>query len=93
MASLVALVVKNPPTNAGAVAAMARRCGREELPHVRGQGWQLHFAGTAVKRYPTSEVRDPSKMAGTETGHQMADRQKPQSQTTSQSNHTDHSLV
>ena len=31
-------------------------------------------------------------MAGTERGHQKADRLKPQSQTTSQSDHTDHSL-
>ena len=37
--------------------------------------------------------RNPSKMVGTEKGHQKADRLKPQSQTTSQSDHTDHSLV
>ena len=48
-----------------------RGVGQEELPHVRGQGsgceeiplvqgkeqW-LHFAGAAVKRYPTSKVRE-----------------------------------
>ena len=34
--------------------------------------------------------RNPSKMVGTETGHQGADRLKPQSQKTSQSDHTDH---
>ena len=37
--------------------------------------------------------RNPSKMIGTERGHQRADRLKPQSQTTSQSDHMDHSLV
>ena len=37
--------------------------------------------------------RNASKMVGTERGHQKADRLKPQSQTTSQSDHTDHSLV
>ena len=36
--------------------------------------------------------RNPSKMVGTERGHQMADRLKSQSQTTSQSDHMDHSL-
>ena len=37
--------------------------------------------------------RNPSKMVGTEKGHQWADRWKPQSQTTGQSDHMDHSLV
>ena len=37
--------------------------------------------------------RNPSKMVGTKKGHQKVDRQKPQSQTTSQSDHMDHSLV
>ena len=32
--------------------------GREELPHVQGKKQQLRFAGVAVKRYPTSEVRE-----------------------------------
>ena len=36
--------------------------------------------------------RKPRKMAGAERGHRRADRLKPQSQTTSQSDHTDHSL-
>ena len=34
--------------------------GREEIPHVEGKEQQLHFAGAAVKRYPTSEVRGDS---------------------------------
>ena len=37
--------------------------------------------------------RNPSKTVGTERGHKRADRLKPQSQTTSQSDHVDHSLV
>ena len=36
--------------------------------------------------------RNPSKMVGAERGHQRADRLKPQSQTTSQSDNMDHSL-
>ena len=36
--------------------------------------------------------RNPSKMVGTERGNQRADRLKPQSQTTSQSDHMDHPL-
>ena len=34
------------------------RSGREELPHVQGKEQRLHFAGAAVKRYPTSKVRE-----------------------------------
>ena len=37
--------------------------------------------------------RNPSKMVGAEGGHKRADRLKPQSQTTSQSDHMDRSLV
>ena len=37
--------------------------------------------------------RNPSKMVGTERGHQRANRLKSQSQTISQSDHMDHSLV
>ena len=37
--------------------------------------------------------RNPTKTVGAERGHQRADRLKPQSQTTSHSDHTDHSLV
>ena len=37
--------------------------------------------------------RNPSKMVGTERGDQREDRLKLQSQTTSQSDHMDHSLV
>ena len=30
--------------------------GLEELFHVQGEEQRLHFAGAAVKRYPTSKV-------------------------------------
>ena len=35
-----------------------RRGGREEIPLVQGKEQQLHFPGAAVKRYPTSKVRE-----------------------------------
>ena len=31
---------------------------REELPHVQGKEQKLNFAGAAMKRYPTSKVRE-----------------------------------
>ena len=35
-----------------------RSGGREEIPLVQGKEQQLHFAGAAVKRYPTSKARE-----------------------------------
>ena len=35
-----------------------RRGGRQEIPLVQGKEQQLRFAGAAVKRYPTSKVRE-----------------------------------
>ena len=35
-----------------------RRGGPEEIPLVQGKGQQVRFAGAAVKRYPTSKVRE-----------------------------------
>ena len=35
-----------------------RRGGGEEIPFVQGKEQRLRFAGTAVKRYPTSKVRE-----------------------------------
>ena len=35
-----------------------RRGSHEEKPLVQGKEQWLHFAGTAVKRYPTSKVRE-----------------------------------
>ena len=32
--------------------------GWEELPHVQGKEWRLCFAGAAMKRFPTSKVRE-----------------------------------
>ena len=34
------------------------RGSREEIPLVQGKEQQLCFAGAAVKRYPTSKVRE-----------------------------------
>ena len=84
-----------------------RGCGWEELPHARGRGRQLgeatplsSYEAVAVLCWSSHEEiphiqgkRKPSKTVGTERGHQRADRLKPQSQTTSQSDHKDHSLV
>ena len=54
-----------------------RRGGPDEIPLVQGKEQWLHFAGAAVKRYPTSKVRDPSKRVGVARGHQRADTLKP----------------
>ena len=35
-----------------------RRGGREERPLVQSKEQWLHFAGAAMKRYPTSKVRE-----------------------------------
>ena len=35
-----------------------RRGGREKIPLVQGKEQQVSFAGAAVKRYPTSKVRE-----------------------------------
>ena len=35
-----------------------RKGGGEEIPFVQGKEQQLHFAGAAMKRYPTSKVRE-----------------------------------
>ena len=35
-----------------------RRDGCEEIPLVQGKKQRLHFAGAAVKRYPTSKVKE-----------------------------------
>ena len=35
-----------------------RRGGDEQIPLVQGKKQWLHFAGAAVKRYPTSKVRE-----------------------------------
>ena len=35
-----------------------RRGAGEEIPLVQGKEQRLHFAGAAMKRYPTSKVRE-----------------------------------
>ena len=35
-----------------------RKGGHEEIPLVQGKEWWLCFAGAAMKRYPTSKVRE-----------------------------------
>ena len=35
-----------------------RKGGGEEIPHIQGKEQRLCFAGAAVKRYPTSKVRE-----------------------------------
>ena len=81
--------------------------GNDGLPQAQGQGWWPRGAtphrrkgAVAVLCWSSHEERphvqgkrNPSKMAGTEIGHQRADRLKPQSQTTGQYDHMDHSPV
>ena len=35
-----------------------RRGSRKDIPLVQGKGQWLHFTGVAVKRYPTSKIRE-----------------------------------
>ena len=35
-----------------------RRGGSEEIAFIQGKEQQLHFPGAAVKRYPTSKIRE-----------------------------------
>ena len=35
-----------------------RRGGGEEIPLLQGKEQRLHFAGAAMKRYPTAKVRE-----------------------------------
>ena len=66
------------PHSGGAVAARAQEGleelfhvqgqegGSEEIPFIQGKEQWLHFAGAAVKRYPTPKVRE-SEGGHTET--------------------------
>ena len=49
---MIIRLVDDPRPKAGGAGS------QEELPHVRGKERWLHFAGAAVKRYPTSKVRE-----------------------------------
>ena len=75
-----------------AVAPAQPRVARGATPHPRYRAaaalcWSSHEEIPHVQG-----KRNPRKMIGAERGHQRADRLKPQSQTTSQCDHTDHSL-
>ena len=39
-----------------------RRASSEEIPLVQGKEQRLHFAGAAVKGYPTPKVRETHKL-------------------------------
>ena len=68
--------------------------GREELPPCSRQEAAAELCWSSREEIPHIHgKRNPSKMVGTERGHQRADRLKPESQTTSQSDHMDQSLV
>ena len=55
-----------------------RKGGGEEIPLVQGKEQWLRFAGAAVKRYPTSKVRETQvRWVGVAIGHQRADTLKP----------------
>ena len=71
-----------------------RKGGGEEIPLIQGKEQQLCFAGAAVKRDPRVQgKRNPGKRVGTERRDQGTERLRLHSRTTSQSDHTDHSLV
>ena len=70
---------------------MAQERLRGPTPHPRSGAAALCWS--SCEEIPHAQgKRNPSKMVGAERGHQRADRLKPQSQTTSQSDDTDHSL-
>ena len=60
------------------------KCGREELPHVRGQGQKPggpHAPGEAAKRsYPTSEVRGSSQECQAATAQECPKEATPWSE-------------
>ena len=65
-----------------------RRGGSEEIPLVQGKEQQLRFAGAAMKRYPTSKVRETQVRWQVLQEGIRGQTLKPYSQKTSQSNHT-----
>ena len=60
---------------------------------LRGATPHSRSAGSGEEIPLIQGKRNPSKMVGVARGHQRADTLKPYSQKTSQSDHTDHSLV
>ena len=69
-----------------------RGSGQEELPHIQGRAAAVLCCSIHEEIPHIQGKRNPRKTVGTERGHQRAERRKPQSQTTSQSDHTDPSL-
>ena len=66
---------------------------RGDTPHPRS-GVGAALCWSSREEIPHIQGKgNPSKMVGVARGHQRADTLKPQLQTTSQSDHTDHSLV
>ena len=58
-----------------------RKDSGEEIPHIQSKEQWLHFAGVAMKRYPTPKVRETQvKTVGVARGHQRTDTLKPYSQ-------------
>ena len=65
-----------------------RISSQEEIAHVQGKEQQLHFAGAAVKGYPTYKVREtPLRRYALREGIRGQREWKSQSQKTSQSDH------
>ena len=83
------------------MAAMAHECGCPRAGAVAERSHPASEVGAAAtlswssreERPHVQGKRNPSKTVGTKRGDQRADRPKLQSQTTSQSDHTDHSVV
>ena len=70
-----------------------RKDGGEEIPLVKARNCGFAFWNSRGDIPHVQGKRKPSKMVGVARGHQRADTLKPQSQKTSRSDHTDHSLV
>ena len=55
-----------------------RKGGGEEITLIQGKEQQLRFVGAAVKRYPTSKVRETQvRWLCVARGHERADILKP----------------
>ena len=65
--------------------------GPEDILHVQGKEQEQRLRCEEIPH--VQGIRNPRRTVGAERGHQRANRLKPQSQKTSQSDHMDHSLV
>ena len=70
-----------------------RSGSHEEMPHIQGKEQRLCFAVAAVKRYPTSKVRETQVRRYALREGIRGQTDKPQPQKTNPSDHMDHSLV